>query len=137
MHNFINKEILNWSAFYKVKVEQSKNERLKSFYRVGMYNDETKLSDIDFVALDFETTGLDSEQNSIISIGLVPFNLKRIFCRQAKHWYIEPEDKLKENSIIIHGITKLYYEIIILWCILHFPGFPCFLRSQFRKSTVC
>ncbi|QUM76218.1 3'-5' exonuclease [Moritella sp. 24] len=105
MHNFINKEILNWGAFYKVKVEQSKDERLKSFYSAGMYHDETKLSDIDFVALDFETTGLDSEQNSIISIGLVPFNLKRIFCRQAQHWYIDPEDKLQENSIIIHGIT--------------------------------
>ena len=110
MHNFINKEILNWSAFYKVKVEQSKDERLKSFYRVGMYNDETKLSDIDFVALDFETTGLDSEQNSIISIGLVPFNLKRIFCRQAQHWYIEPEDKLKEkfNIEVLRG--KPYQE---------------------------
>ena len=105
MHNFINKEILNWGAFYKVKAEQSRDRRLKSFYRSGMYHDETKLSDIDFVALDFETTGLDSEQNSIISIGLVPFNLKRIFCRQAQHWYIEPEDKLQENSIIIHGIT--------------------------------
>ncbi|CAM2948321.1 3'-5' exonuclease [Moritella viscosa] len=105
MHNFINKEILNWGAFYKVKVAQSKDERLKSFYRTGMYHDETKLSDIDFVALDFETTGLDSQQNSIISIGLVPFNLKRIFCRQAQHWYIDPEDKLQENSIIIHGIT--------------------------------
>ena len=105
MHNFINKEILNWGAFYKLKVEHSKDKRLKSFYRAGTYHDETKLGDIDFVALDFETTGLDSEQNSIISIGLVPFNLKRIFCRQAQHWYIEPEDKLKENSIIIHGIT--------------------------------
>ena len=105
MLNFTQKEILNWGAFYKVKVEQSKDERLKSFYRTGMYHDETKLSDIDFVALDFETTGLDSAQNSIISIGLVPFNLKRIFCRQAQHWYIDPEDKLQENSIIIHGIT--------------------------------
>lgn len=105
MYNFINKEILNWGAFYKVNAEQSKDERLKSFYRAGMYHDETKLSDIDFVALDFETTGLDAEKNSIISIGLVPFNLKRIYCRQARHWYIEPEDKLKENSIIIHGIT--------------------------------
>ena len=31
--------------------------------------------------------------------------MKRIFCRQAQHWYIDPEDKLQENSIIIHGIT--------------------------------
>lgn len=105
MLNFTQKEILNWSAFYKVKVEQSKDERLKAFYRTGIYHDETKLTDIDFVALDFETTGLDSAQNSIISIGLVPFNLKRIYCRQAQHWYINPEDKLQENTIIIHGIT--------------------------------
>ena len=105
MHNFVNKEILNWGAFYQIKAQESKDERLKKFYNAGTYHDETKLCDIDFVALDFETTGLDSDKNSIISIGLVPFNLKRIFCRQAKHWYINPEDNLKEDSIIIHGIT--------------------------------
>jgi DNA polymerase-3 subunit epsilon len=79
--------------------------RLQNFYRAGTYHDETPLSEINFVALDFETTGLDPEQNSIISIGLVPFNLQRIFCRQAKKWYINPQDKLQEDSIIIHGIT--------------------------------
>jgi DNA polymerase-3 subunit epsilon len=105
MHDFVNKEILNWGAFYQIKAQESHDPRLKKFYNVGTYHDETKLSDIDFVALDFETTGLDSDKNSIISIGLVPFNLQRIFCRQAKHWYINPEDKLKEDSIIIHGIT--------------------------------
>lgn len=105
MHNFTNKEILNWAAFLQVKAKQSKDMRLQNFYNTGTYHDETKLSEIDFVALDFETTGLDSEQNSIISIGLVPFNLQRIFCRKAKSWYINPQDNLKEDSIIIHGIT--------------------------------
>ena len=105
MHNFTNKEILNWSAFYKVKAKQCKDSRLKKFYDAGTYHDETKLSDIEFVALDFETTGLDSTQNSIISIGLVPFNLNRIFCNQAKKSYVTPQDKLEEDSIVIHGIT--------------------------------
>lgn len=105
MHNFVNNEILNWGAFYQVKAQECKDTRLKAFYNAGTYHDETKLSEIEFVALDFETTGLDSEKNSIISIGLVPFTLQRVFCRQAKHWYINPEDKLKEDSIIIHGIT--------------------------------
>ncbi len=105
MHNFTNKEILNWDAFLQVKAKESKDLRLQKFYNTGTYHDETKLSDIDFVALDFETTGLDSQQNSIISIGLVPFNLQRIFCRKAKSWYINPQDNLKEDSIIIHGIT--------------------------------
>jgi len=105
MHNFTNKKILNWAAFLQLKARESKDLRLQHFYNTGTYHDETKLSDIDFVALDFETTGLDSEQNSIISIGLVPFNLQRIFCRKAKSWYINPQDNLKEDSIIIHGIT--------------------------------
>lgn len=105
MHNFTNKEILNWRAFLKLKAQLSHDFSLRNFYNSGTYHDETPLSDIDFVALDFETTGLDSEQNSIISIGLVPFNLQRVFCRKAKSWYIDPQDNLQEESIIIHGIT--------------------------------
>ncbi|MEH6453165.1 MAG: exonuclease domain-containing protein, partial [Psychromonas sp.] len=105
MHNFTNKEILNWTAFLQLKAQLSQDKRLQTFYNTGTYHDETKLNEIEFVALDFETTGLDSAQNSIISIGLVPFNLQRIFCNRAKSWYINPQDNLQEDSIIIHGIT--------------------------------
>jgi len=105
MTNFSNQAILNWQAFLKLKVKNSKDRRLHDFYHAGTYHNETPLSDIEFVALDFETTGLDSQKNSIISIGLVPFTLQRIFCRKAKKWYLNPKDKLKEDSIIIHGIT--------------------------------
>ena len=105
MNNFNNKEILNWEAFLQLQAFESKDGRLRDFYNTGTYHNETPLKDIEFVALDFETTGLDSQQNSIISIGLVPFSIQRIFCRQAKEWYINPQDKLQEESIIIHGIT--------------------------------
>jgi len=105
MNNFSNQEILNWAAFLQLKTQLSQDKRLHDFYHAGTYHNETPLSEIDFVALDFETTGLDSHKNGIISIGLVPFNLQRIFCRKAKQWYINPQDNLQENSIIIHGIT--------------------------------
>lgn len=105
MHNFTNKEILNWRAFLELKGQLSKDKRLKHFYSQGTYHDETPISEVDFVALDFETTGLDAAKNSIISIGLVHFNLQRIFCRKTKSWYIDPQDNLKEDSIVIHGIT--------------------------------
>lgn len=105
MHRLTNQEILNWQAFLKLKADESKDSRLQSFYSTGTYSNDTQLKDIEFVALDFETTGLDSEKNSIISIGLVPFNLQRVFCKQAKSWYINPQDNLKENTVIIHGIT--------------------------------
>ena len=105
MENFTPKDILNWSAFLKIKAHNSHDKRLKNFYETGTYADDTPLSDIEFVALDFETTGLDAQKNSIISIGLVPFTLQRVFCGKAKKWYIDPQDKLGEESIIIHGIT--------------------------------
>ena len=105
MYNFINKEILNWQSFYQLKAQQSRDPRLIAFYQAGTCHNETPLSEVNFVALDFETTGLDANKNSIISIGLVPFTLNRIYCRQAQHWYVSPEDRLEENSIIIHGIT--------------------------------
>lgn len=105
MHNFTNKEILNWSAFLQLKGQLSKDARLQHFYKRGTYHDETPINEVEFVALDFETTGLDASKNSIISIGLVHFNLQRIFCRQRKSWYIDPQDNLKEDSIVIHGIT--------------------------------
>jgi len=105
MHNFTNKEILNWRAFLALKQQLSKDKRLKHFYKQGTYHDETPISEVEFVALDFETTGLDAEKNSIISIGLVHFNLQRIFCRKTKSWYVDPQDNLQEDSIVIHGIT--------------------------------
>ncbi|MDB2387121.1 3'-5' exonuclease [Shewanella sp.] len=105
MQNFTHKEVLNWQAFLQIKAQKSHDSRLTNFYNNNTYHDETQLKDIEFVALDFETTGLDPQQNSIISIGLVPFTLQRIRCKDAKHWFVTPEDKLQEDSIIIHGIT--------------------------------
>ena len=57
------------------------------------------------VAMDFETTGLDAEQAEIVSIGIVPFDMRRIYCRQSCHWVVKPENELHEASIVIHGIT--------------------------------
>jgi len=105
MHNYSFKEILNWNAYLQMQSDICKDSRLKDFYKKGTYDSETKLKDIEFVALDFETTGLDPKKNSIISIGLIPFTLNRVFCNRAKKWYITPLDKLQENSVIIHGIT--------------------------------
>jgi DNA polymerase-3 subunit epsilon len=105
VHNYTHREILNWSAFLTTKAQESRDPRLTNFYSAGTFHEDTKVEDVEFVALDFETTGLDADKNSIISIGLVPFTLQRISCREAKHWFVTPEDKLKEDSIIIHGIT--------------------------------
>lgn len=79
--------------------------RLQAFYEAGVVSGKTPLSDTPMVALDFETTGLSAARHGILSIGLVPFTLRRIYCRDAKHWLVNPRRPLEEESVTIHGIT--------------------------------
>ncbi|MBD1577015.1 3'-5' exonuclease [Vibrio sp. S11_S32] len=95
----------NWQHYFKQQVGKVKDHRLRDFYRAGVVDPNTPLSQVEFVALDFETTGLDSDSSAIISIGLIPFTLQRIYCRQSKHWLVKPRKPMNEDSVIIHGIT--------------------------------
>lgn len=97
--------IKDWRGYYQQKADTSRNKLLQSFYKLGITNPETPVSQVKFVALDFETTGLDARKDDIISIGLVPFDLNRIYLRQAQHWIVNPNRPLEEESVVIHGIT--------------------------------
>jgi len=95
----------DWQAHYKALANNAKNEHLKAFYQHAYGDTHTPIKDISFVALDFETTGLNSEVDDIVSIGLVPFTMQRVYCTHAKHWVVQPRKSLSEESIVIHGIT--------------------------------
>lgn len=95
----------DWPAFIDKLKKQATDPLLKHFYNAGIVKGDTPLSEINFVAVDLETTGLDPSKNDIISIGLVPFTLSRIYCNQAQHWVVKPRKPLQDNSIVIHGIT--------------------------------
>ncbi len=95
----------NWTSIYNELKEQSYYPPLKQFYSVGVPDPQTPIRNLEFVAMDFETTGLNPQQDAIISVGLIPFNCQRIFCRQAQYQLIKPHSPLKENSVVIHGIT--------------------------------
>ncbi|USD66426.1 3'-5' exonuclease [Vibrio sp. SCSIO 43136] len=95
----------NWVEILESRLVSAQDQRLKDFYQAGTPAKNTPVSNVEFVALDFETTGLDAEKDDIVSVGLVPFTLKRIYCRQAKHWIVQPNSPLEEESVVIHGIT--------------------------------
>ncbi|MEZ8128947.1 3'-5' exonuclease [Enterovibrio norvegicus] len=95
----------DWPTVIKRLKERAKVPLLERFYDVGVVSGDTPLSEVQFVALDLETTGLDPQNNDIVSIGLVPFTLSRIHCREAKHWIVKPRKPLEEDSVCFHGIT--------------------------------
>nr|WP_297401289.1 3'-5' exonuclease [uncultured Marinobacter sp.] len=94
-----------WPEQYQALADAATNPLLVAFYRAGCPAPETPMSEIPMVALDFETTGLDPNQHSIVSIGLVPFTLDGIQLGRARHWIVRPQLPLHQTSIEIHGIT--------------------------------
>lgn len=96
---------IDWPYKYQSKRNVVTHPLLKNFYQPEIVDGNTPIGDIEFIAMDFETTGLDSDKDDIITIGIVPFTLNRIYLNRAKHWIVRPRQKLDENSVVIHGIT--------------------------------
>lgn len=94
-----------WHEYLRQQAKDSQTPLLKDFFVSQDFPEEMTLDQAEFVALDFETTGLDPEHDEIVSIGLVPFDMRRIKVAKARHWIVRPKCQLKDDSIVIHGIT--------------------------------
>ncbi|KAA1174355.1 3'-5' exonuclease [Marinobacter salinexigens] len=96
---------VDWQQRFRKLAQDATHPLLKAYYEAGCVSPDTPVSEVPLVALDFETTGLDPEQHSIVSVGLVPFNLTGIQLGRARHWVVRPKLPLHQTSITIHGIT--------------------------------
>ncbi len=63
-----------------------------------------KLKDIEFCALDLETTGPNPLRSRIVEVGLVRFNLKKVVDEYST--LINPEVIIPDDTINVHGITN-------------------------------
>jgi DNA polymerase III subunit epsilon len=97
--------IESWPARFETLAQEAKDQRLKHFYEAGCVSADTPMEEVPMVAVDFETTGLDPNHNSIVSIGVVPFDLNHIQLSGARHWLVKPPLPLHQTSVTIHGIT--------------------------------
>ncbi|MGM0951550.1 MAG: 3'-5' exonuclease [Pseudomonadota bacterium] len=95
----------NWPENYRQLAEQARDPRIRGFYEAGCPAPDTPIREVPLVALDFETTGLEADEHSIVSIGLVPFTLDGIQLGKAWHQVVRPQLPLHQSSITIHGIT--------------------------------
>lgn len=94
-----------WPARFRQLAAEAKHPALRAFYAAGAVAGDTPVSQVPFTALDLETTGLDAEKHSIVSIGVVPFTLARIRCGEARYWVVKPRRPLNGESVTIHHIT--------------------------------
>ena len=95
----------DWPARFTQLAQTARDPRLARFYQAGTVSADTPLEQAPLLALDVETTGLDSRRDSIVSLGLVPFDLRRIRCREARYWVVKPACELSGQSVTFHHIT--------------------------------
>ena len=95
----------NWTAMFRTLEQKAANSCLSTFYQAGVVSPHTLIESVQFLAMDMETTGLNAQDDSIVSIGLVPFTLKRIYCSNAAYWVLNPSSELSEKSVTFHHIT--------------------------------
>jgi DNA polymerase III subunit epsilon len=63
--------------------------------------------DVEFAALDFETTGLDLRHDAVVSFGLVPIREGRIDLSGAHYQEVMPTAPLSHRSITVHHLRPV------------------------------
>lgn len=94
-----------WPDYMARAAAAARDERLRHFLAGWHFQPSTPLGEASLVAMDFETTGLDPQRHSIVSIGVVPFTLERILFSQRQHWLLNPRFDLQDRSVTLHHIT--------------------------------
>jgi DNA polymerase-3 subunit epsilon len=95
----------DWPARYRILEKIAKDPGIKAFYQAGSVSGDTPVSQVAFLALDLETTGLDPQTEAIISVGFIPMCHDRILCRGARYRVVRSDQNRPEIQTVIHGIT--------------------------------
>jgi DNA polymerase-3 subunit epsilon len=66
---------------------------------------KTDYRDVEYLAMDLETTGLDPKKDHILSFGLVAVKGREIDLSSARHLLVRTSRDIPEESAVIHQIT--------------------------------
>lgn len=95
----------SWPEYMAGRARKAEDPRLKAFFEAGVPQPETPIGEVRLMALDLETTGMDVNRHGIVSIGMVPFTIRRIHGGGSYYRVVRPRRMLREESVVIHHIT--------------------------------
>jgi DNA polymerase-3 subunit epsilon len=78
---------------------------LREYLSVPFPKPSADYREVEFLAIDLETTGLDPKRDDILSVGCVSIRGNRIDLGSARHRLIRTSRAIPEASAIIHQIT--------------------------------
>ncbi|MCW8882143.1 MAG: exonuclease domain-containing protein [Sedimenticola sp.] len=77
---------------------------LLDYYETPFPNRDLDWRQVDYLALDFETTGLEAKQDQILSVGYATIKGDHLLLSSATHILARPTMDIPEASAVVHGI---------------------------------
>ncbi|MES9846281.1 MAG: exonuclease domain-containing protein [Candidatus Sedimenticola sp. PURPLELP] len=77
---------------------------LRDYYETPFPALDADWKQVDYLALDFETTGLDQKRDDILSVGYTTIRGQSLFLDDATHILTKPTRTIPEESAVVHGI---------------------------------
>ncbi|WP_219816707.1 3'-5' exonuclease [Citrobacter amalonaticus] len=80
-------------------------DALKHYLRQPLPDETLPITQMHFVALDFETTGLNAAEDKILSMGMVDFTLEDIDIASSEELYINHSEFIRPETAKVNGLT--------------------------------
>ncbi len=90
---------------FQRQLKQLKRSRIADWYSPPEIT-SPHFSDNDFLVLDFETTGLNTKKDKVLSAGFTTLKKGRIKLGESAHFYIRHTDSIADETVAIHHITE-------------------------------
>jgi DNA polymerase III subunit epsilon len=78
---------------------------LRQYLSTPLLSVNTLIKDVEFLVLDFETTGLNSRKDKVVSMGYALVKDMHLIPSFSQHFLINPNRPLSESNVSIHQIT--------------------------------
>lgn len=103
------KNLIRYQLLERKRIQLTKRQDLpvvvQDYLSEPVIKPNTCLDDIEFLVLDFETTGLDVDADRIVSLGYTIIKDLHIALPQSSHLIVNPKQAMNEQSVTIHELT--------------------------------
>lgn len=98
IHNLISLDLLRWWLAFRA------GGALRQYYLADYATLDKPWTEVEFLAVDLETTGLDPRNDVIVSIGWVPIIGGAVRLGQAGYSLVRVDRPMPGASAVVHGI---------------------------------
>jgi DNA polymerase-3 subunit epsilon len=89
----------------KIQGLAPENSAIAQYLSTSFVDRSLPAHELEYLALDFETTGLDAKKEAILSVGYTLINAGRVQLGQSGHHVLRTNIEIPPESVIIHGLT--------------------------------